>query len=298
MRYQKAVELDVGTYLGAIFAAKHLATRALLVAAQPQVLARFNAYDLALPQLQIPALVAWSDDDKAALLSCYNVGTAPLSKLKDDILHALKDQGQINLQRCPYCMLNDPRTWDHYLPKDSYPEYSVYHPNLVYVCFGCNQRKWDYYDANVLLYCHPYFTVPETETLLHCSVTMDGGRLVIEYYGAGIGVLQLAGEIVQRHLEHLSLAVRFQGEAASLVSNLIGELRHYFPVGIQPEALKGVLRRRYADACAQLGSNAWDSRLWHGLAASDEFLQYANTQIAAAGVPSSDGFDVPAPPHP
>lgn len=298
MRYQKAAELDVGTYLGAIFGAKNLAPRAFLVAAQARVLARCNAYGLALSQLKVPALVAWTADTKAALLSCYNVGTISLSKLKDDILDALKDQGQINLLLCPYCMLNEPSTWDHYLPKDKYPEYSVYHPNLLYVCFRCNQRKWNYYDANGLLYCHPYFTVSETVALLHCSVTVNGGHLKIEYYGASIGALQLEGEIAQRHLVQLTLGTRFQGVAASLVSNLIGELRQHFPAGIQPEALKGILRRRYDETRNKLGPNAWDSRLWHGLAANDEFLQYANTQITAAGVPSSDGFDVPSPPFP
>ncbi|WP_332776345.1 hypothetical protein [Polaromonas sp.] len=298
MRYQKTAELDVTTYFPAIIGAKHLATRALLIAAQPQVLARCQAYEIALTALQVPALAAWAVDTKAALLSCYDSMTTPLSNLKDGILEALKAHAQINLQRCPYCMLNDPRTWDHYLPKDHYPEYSVYHTNMLYVCFGCNHRKWNYYDPNALLYCHPYFSIPEADALLHCSITVAGGRLAIEYYGAGVGVLQPQGEIVQRHLTRLGLASRFQGEAASLVSNLIGELRHHFPAGIQAGALRNVLLRRYADARAQLGSNAWDSRLWHGLAACDDFLVYVNTQIGAVDVPNSDGFDIPAPLHP
>ncbi len=297
MRFQSVAELDFNEYLDAIIQAKHLFTRALLIAARPDVIARFQAYDLALPQHQVPALVVMDGPTKAALLACYNVGTIPLSELKNAILASLLSHAPINLQRCPYCMLNDPRTWDHYLPKDSYPEYSVYHPNLLYVCFGCNQRKRDDYDAAAPLYCHPYFTVPEAETLLHCAVLVDAGALVISYYGAAYGAHASAGDIAQRHLERLQLPRRFQAEAAALVSNLIGELRHYFPKGVGAEAMKDVLRRRFSDAQEQLGCNAWDARLWHGLAFCEEFLDYANAQIIAADVPSSDGFEIPAPKH-
>lgn len=297
MRYQRAAELDFNDYLDEIIHAKHLATRALLIAARPAVVARLQTYDLALPKHQVPALAAWDGPTKAALLACYNVGTIPLSQLKDAILAALKALAPINLQRCPYCMLNDPRTWDHYLPKDSYPEYSVYHPNLLYVCFGCNQRKGDYYDAAALLYCHPYFTVPEGASILHCSVAVNAGALSIDYYGAGLGIHQPEGQIAQHHLRRLQLPSRFKAEAASLVSNLIGELRHHFPSGIEADALKEVLRRRFADAQSQLGGNAWDARLWHGLAFCAEFVTYANAQIIAADVPNSDGFEVPAPPQ-
>lgn len=295
MRFQSVAELDFNEYFDAIIQAKHLATRALLIAARPAVVARLQAYDLALPKHQVPALAAWNGPTKAALLACYSVGTIPLSGLKNAILASLQALAPISLQRCPYCMLNDPRTWDHYLPKDSYPEYSVYHPNLLYVCFGCNQRKRDDYDAATLLYCHPYFTVPEAEALLHCSVLVDAGALVINYYGAAYGVHESAGDIAQEHLRRLQLPRRFQAEAAALVSNLIGELRHYFPNGVGAEALRDVLRRRFSDAQKQLGCNAWDARLWHGLAFCDEFLDYANAQITAADVPSGDGFEIPAP---
>lgn len=297
MRYQRAAELDFNDYLDEIISAKHLATRALLVATRPAIVARLQTYDLALPQHQVPALAAWDDPTKAALLACYNVGTIPLSGLKDAILAALQALAPINLQRCPYCMLNDPRTWDHYLPKDSYPEYSVYHPNLLYVCFGCNQRKGDNYDASSLLYCHPYFTVPEGEPMLHCSVAVNAGALLIDYYASGLGIHQSAGQIAQHHLQCLKLTSRFMAEAASLVSNLIGELRHHFPNGIDAGALAEVLRRRYAYAQAQLGGNAWDARLWHGLAFCAEFVDYANAQIIAAEAPNSNGFEVPAPPQ-
>lgn len=43
--------------------------------------------------------------------------------------------------RCPYCGQKEVRTLDHYLPKASYPTYSVTPYNLVPCCADCNKDK-------------------------------------------------------------------------------------------------------------------------------------------------------------
>ena len=298
MRHQSAANLDVRTYLPLIIASKQLKTRAALKVVQQQVVDLCDAYDVMLKMLTPPKKGVWQQDAHDALKSCYSVGTAALSTHKDSILLALKVQSEINVQRCAYCMLNDPRTWDHYMPKDDFPEYAVYHPNLLYICFGCNQRKSNHFHNIDLLYCHPYFSVDAEHALLHCNVIVKNGKLAIKYYGAALGKLSAAGEIAQRHLLGLSLIDRFQGEASSTVSGLIGELREHFPTGVSVASLQRILERRYAEARLNLGSNAWDSRLWHGLAGCPEFHDYANSKILAKNVPSSKGFLDPSPPPP
>lgn len=296
MRNQKAADLDVREYLPSIIKSKHKATRATLTSLQDDVFDLCDSYDDAINAMTPPAKQTWKNEESTALESCYNVSTTPLSTHKDNILSALKNQSEVNLQRCAYCMLNDPRTWDHYLPKESFPEYAVYHSNLLYVCFGCNHRKSKHFHNAHLLYCHPYFSVVAESPLLHCLVTIAGGTLTIKYYCAGDGALQAAGEVAQRHMERLDLANRFAAEASSMVSGLIGELRQHFPHGVPSASLKNVLARRYALAQQHLGINAWDSRLWHGVAHCADFLVYANEKINLEGAPNANGFDLPAPP--
>lgn len=298
MRHQLSAGLDVRNYLPLIIASKHLKTRATLNAVQQQVVNLCDSYDAALKKLTPPKEQVWQQDEQDALKSCYTVGTIALAAHKDSILLALKAQSEVNVQRCSYCMLNDPRTWDHYMPKDAFPEYAVYHPNLLYICFGCNQRKSTHFDKSNLLYCHPYFTVDLERALLHCKVTVSSGKLVVKYYGAAVGKLHAAGMIAQRHLVGLGLIDRFQGEASSTVSGLIGELRQHFPTGVSVAALEAVLERRYIEARDILGSNAWDSRLWHGLASCADFHEYVNGRIKAKHVPSSKGFYEHSPPPP
>ncbi|CAN7586465.1 hypothetical protein [Variovorax paradoxus] len=296
MRNQKAAELDVREYLPTIIKSKHKATKATLTDLQDQVFELCDGYDDAIDAMVPPAKQIWKDEESAALESCYSVGTIPLSKHKDNILSALKAQSEVNLQRCAYCMLSDPRTWDHYLPKESFPEYAVYHSNLLYICFGCNHRKSKHFHEARLLYCHPYFSVDADTALLHCQVTVAGGVLAIKYYCAATGALHAAGEVAQRHLEGLGLIDRFAAEASSMVSGLIGELRQYFPQGVPGASLNRVLQRRYVEAQQRLGINAWDSRLWHGLAHCADFWGYANEKIQSEGAPNANGFAVPPPP--
>ena len=299
MRYQLAADgLDVETYFQEIISKKNLKTRALLVTAKDDVISLCNDYAKTLKNLKAPTQGVWDASTIEALKSCYAVSTMGLSSHKDLILAALKVQSEINVQRCAYCMLNDPKTWDHYMPKDFFPEYSVFHENLVYICYGCNQRKSSYFDKNNLIYCHPYFTVDPDHALLHCKVTVANGKLSIQYYGSGIGSLKQAGVVLHEHITRLDLIDRFKSEAASTVSGLIGELRQYHPKGISQESLDRVLERRYNEAQEKLGCNAWDSRLWHGLAACQDFLAYVNGKVSLIGAPSSFGFRQSSPPPP
>jgi hypothetical protein len=295
MKSQKAANLEFNNYFPLLVQSKREKTRSILTKATAKIAARCEAYDGKLAQLSVPETIAWKKRIYNALLSCYNVRTKALSTFKDSILDGLENDGAINLLRCPYCMLNDPRTWDHYLPKESFPEFSVYHSNLVYICFGCNQRKLAYFDPAKLIFCHPYFTVHDTDALLHCRITIADSKLSIEYYGAGEGDLAATGRIVQEHIKRLGLNDRLSAEAASLIGVLIGELRHHYPDGTSVQSLQRILERRYADAREALGVNAWDSRLWHGLNACAEFPGYANDRLRERANPSSDGFDLPAP---
>lgn len=295
MRRQTAGDLEFDKYFEKIIKNKHLDTRHVLANLSEDLAALCRSYDESMSALNMPKQKAWGDEDRTALLSCYNVVTDGLSSLKDQLINALTAESTTNIERCPYCTLNDPRTWDHYLPKNAFPEYSAYHANLVYICFSCNQRKHAHYHPDRLIFCHPYFTVDSENAMLHCIASLKGGRLAFRFYGAGTGADERKGRIFEEHISRLGLDQRFRAEAASLVGELIGELRQYCPEGVSSQSLKRTLERKYADARAKLGMNAWDSRFWHGLNACDGFVDYVNEKIRQHYGPHADGFELPAP---
>lgn len=66
----------------------------------------------------------------------------------------------IKLLCCPSCGEDGtPRTLDHYLPKNNFPEFSIHLKNLVPMCDICQGEKLeDFLDANgERIFLHPYF---------------------------------------------------------------------------------------------------------------------------------------------
>lgn len=50
----------------------------------------------------------------------------------------------LNLRgKCPFCMISEATTLDHYFPESIYPEYIIFVPNLVPCCNFCNIKKGD-----------------------------------------------------------------------------------------------------------------------------------------------------------
>ena len=296
MKTQQPVPVVDADYMLRIFKSKHLAARAVLLLAHPTVTARCTTYTNTLPTLASFAKHTWTTDVHDALISCYDSKTQELSKLKDAILDALRLSNESDLQRCPYCMLDEPSTWDHYLPKTYYPEYSVFDRNLVYVCSRCNHKKWEHFSATNLLYCHPYFTVHPTEPVLHCNISIADQNLKIQYYVAGNGAIAPYVEIANEHMERLELAKRFNSAAASVVSMFVAELRQMHSTGLSVQVLKDILQSRYQAVNVDFGPNAWEARLWNALGTCPDFLGYVKTQIASTKHPFREGFETIAPP--
>ena len=52
-------------------------------------------------------------------------------KIQDNLPQAIKG-------KCPFCMISEPNTLEHYLLEAKYPEYIIFVPNLVPCCSQCN----------------------------------------------------------------------------------------------------------------------------------------------------------------
>lgn len=77
-------------------------------------------------------------DLKDALLHCYEAPTKPLDLIKKKIILLQSNEFR---DKCHYCGINMVDTFDHYLPKSLFPEYSVMPINLFPCCAQCNRKK-------------------------------------------------------------------------------------------------------------------------------------------------------------
>nr|WP_294932892.1 hypothetical protein [uncultured Flavobacterium sp.] len=84
-------------------------------------------------------------DEKKYLNLCYSSETKTFQEKRGEIFS--NQSNQIKAY-CPYCLLNKPKTLDHYLGQTEYPEYSILIKNLIPCCYDCNQKKGERWRLN------------------------------------------------------------------------------------------------------------------------------------------------------
>lgn len=129
-------------YLTQIVGGKSGERGARLTGMLPDIQARYKVLKLAFKTTQIGKVPenAWSILQRDDLLHCYGSTAKALENLK---LLISETQSEGTRDYCPYCGIGAPRQFDHYLPKEKYPEFSVHSYNLVPCCGTCNGMKSD-----------------------------------------------------------------------------------------------------------------------------------------------------------
>jgi 5-methylcytosine-specific restriction endonuclease McrA len=104
--------------------------------------------------------ITLSLDEQEALKYCYT----SRSKKFDVIYKKIKKIVPADrANRCPYCDISEATTVDHYLPKDEFPQYSFFPPNLIPCCWECNHNKGENWSTKkrTRLFIHLYYdTIP------------------------------------------------------------------------------------------------------------------------------------------
>lgn len=85
------------------------------------------------------------DNERESLILCYTSETRTFQLLRGKIF---ENQPKQLKALCPYCLLNKPKTLDHYISKIEFPEYSTLIKNLIPCCYDCNQKKGEIWRLN------------------------------------------------------------------------------------------------------------------------------------------------------
>ncbi|EDZ59145.1 HNH endonuclease [Bacillus cereus group sp. MYBK77-1] len=211
---------------------------------------------------------------KTYLLSCYGQNVN-LSKLKKRI----KENQELALRaKCIYCGINSPGTFDHYLPKEDYPEFAVLSMNLIPCCEKCNSKKGKRWKtgADLRIFLNLYYDIIPDEQFLFASLAYHDQSHVptVDFY------LQLADSIgtnlssmITSHYEHLNLLNRFEDHANDELSNIYIQTIEAIQEGVSVEIQKATLQRTYNANVRRLGRNHWQSVLYETVIHSESFFK-------------------------
>lgn len=129
--------------------------------------------------------------------------------IQEPVLTSLRSR---ELQLCPTCGEDGtPNTLDHYLPKQTYPEFSITACNLVPMCDICQGKKLTdtVNAANERLFLHPYFDEFIDQQVLHLEIGPPYDAPVNITLTPRLGLDPMQTSLVARHLKHLAIATRY-----------------------------------------------------------------------------------------
>lgn len=187
---------------------------------------------------------------------------------------------------CPMCGSSSCGTLDHVLPKEHFPEFSLYSRNLVPACM-CNLKRGSAFkgqgNARVL---HPYFDTILSERLVGCAFSDHGEAPALRIVNLLASTHPMYGS-VQFHIESIILKTMIKstlrkdwGRLMRKPSTIIRELRR--TPGSQSQ-LKDILESELAtldDSHESL--NNWSSIFVGGLLRPDT-LRWLHEQMTRRG---------------
>lgn len=269
MRSIPLLAVDATEVFDEIAAAKRQPRRGRMQAARAEVLAAYQGYDDVAPDLGQLAKALLTDPQKEAMLHAFNVETKPMTTLRGDILK------RISVARCPFCGISESSTLDHYLPKEQYPEYSVFPNNLVPSCAVCNTSKRDHIldkGTKVRMFLHPcYDLVPNLE-FLTVHTRMEADALILSYrliQPAGMALRNF--QHLQSHFNELNLADRYRRMGLEHMGGQYPALRRAYGLGEDAGRVAQKLIEGAQDFEEVSGPNYWLAKLYRALASNIDF---------------------------
>ena len=278
MRSDGPIARNVIDDFDAIRKAKRKQRRQQLDLLRDDVLDRYVAYWLARGQLETLTPKTWTSAEDDALRHCYG-GT---NQARDAVMAAIEKALIPTPYLCPYCLMRQPKSIDHFLPQEAFPEFSVLAWNLILVCETCNRRKSNRLYNPPRSVLNPYFDPIPQSPLLHAMVQIGPKRITLGYFvqsnDPSVTTSFLA--MAQRHLHELRLSKDLIREGTSYIATIVNSItaEHASPIAI--ERLNSILDTRMRGLC-EFPTNSWQVAVVEALEECPDFLGYVNDRIAS-----------------
>lgn len=142
----------------------------------------------------------------------------------------------VQSEKCPYCgNIGTSAQLDHYLPKQSYPQYSVYPKNLIPCCRDCNEgyKKAALANTEAEQLINPYFdkNIFFSEQWIFATYQAtslnDRSARVIYSVNCPSNWADIDKARAQKHFNDLGLGARFAKEANNQLQTLIPHLQKF-----------------------------------------------------------------------
>lgn len=223
----------------------------------------------------------WTSAVKIALQHCYS-----RTETRNQILQDLQTAVTPVPYLCPYCLMRQPKSWDHFLPQDHSPEFSVLALNLVLICETCNRRKSNDLVDQPRAVLNPYFDELPSSPILHAHASLGARGVGLTFLirvddPASPGHLQALAE---RHVEAFGLFDEYEREGSSFVADVVTTIAAQYRGPITQETLDAALDARMR-GLSDFPINSWRGAVISALEQLDGLLGHVNHKILTSPQP-------------
>lgn len=272
------IDIDSKKILAEIITAKKISKSASVISflnsEKLRIDTRFDEYTSKFTALE---LVQISDSPypkgREELISCYNSGGKNLKDLKDKIR---SKQTQFDNEKCMYCRIKDNDTFDHYLPKDIFPEFSPLALNLIPCCNTCNKKKSEYWkENNERGIINFYLDDIPNEQFLFAGILIDkknNQNIKVRFFIKNVNNIPTAlYSTIDKHYCKLGLLKRYDSASNSAISELKRTL-NTFGKELSLKSKKNALVELSEQLSIDYGVNYWKAILWRAISDIDDFF--------------------------
>ena len=197
--------------------------RYILLKYEKEVTQQYDDYKKNAPDFEkMDSTIHFGDDIKNELKTAYK-NSQIFGKVKKGLLNNYKNKG-----RCPFCMISEPKTLDHYLSESEYPQFILYAPNLVPCCNNCNTIKNTSLmtDEHKRIYFHYYYDEIPDEEILECSI--DSFKEKKFSFSVDETKKCKNADLYRRQYKALMLEDRYQDACVGQLSIMLDMLEKYY----------------------------------------------------------------------
>lgn len=203
------------------------------------------------------------------LLSLYSYSNSVISKLKIKLTTTEFNRVE---NTCQNCTIGEVSSFDHFLPKDEFPEFSVHPKNLIPSCSKCNGKKsiiWR--EGTNSIFLNLYLDeLPDNQYLfVDINHNMD---LAYTYNIDNRNQIDpTLFRIIESHYKRLDLTQRFKENSYKVVSELTNTINSFKNRLSRVEIIDSIIEIENSNI-ALYGSNYWQSILKIALVQNNDFM--------------------------
>lgn len=191
---------------------------------------------------------------------------------------------QRGLLSCPMCGSPVTGDLDHYLPRKSYPEFSIMRANLVPTCTHCNSAAKGDTVRGIMpeRFIHPYYDQWASDALWRIEINRPLEAATFTPLPI-VGLSEEREQIVDFHLEHV-LGEQFHRSIENLWSTYPLKIANRSETPHVEDMINEAMRD-LSEATITMGLNSWNAAFFRGLAEDDEALEFVHAK--AIKIPTS-----------